>query len=135
MCAARIVLAEDDEELRQLLSTWLGFRYDVTAVSNGEDALAAIAREKPDLAVLDIVMPRINGLGVVERLRSDPATASLPICLITASTRGSDTHDSVWKMAAQTDAFITKPFEPQELMAKVEELLRAAVERRRRERE
>lgn len=128
---ARIVIAEDDDELRQVLATWLGIRYDVTAVDNGADALEAVVRERPDLVVLDIVMPRLNGLEVTERLRADPRTAEIPICMVTASTRNSDTHDSVWRLASDTDAFITKPFEPQQLLAKIEDLLRRAVARRR----
>jgi CheY-like chemotaxis protein len=131
MCAAHIVFAEDDDELRQVLSTWLRMRWDVTAVSNGEDALEAVRAKRPDLLVCDIVMPRMNGLEVVEAIRADEALADLPICMVTASTRDSDTGDSVWKMAANVDAFITKPFEPQELLAKVESLLQAAVKRRR----
>ena len=68
---------------------------------------------------------------LVEKIKANPQCADLPICMITASTKNSDTCDSVWNMAAETDGFITKPFEPQELIAKVECLLQAAVARRR----
>lgn len=129
---ARIVLADDDPELREILTQYLRLRWDVTAVGNGEEALAEIARERPALVVLDIMMPKLDGLSVVEHLRADAATAGIPICMMTASTRNSDTGDAVWKMATGVDAFITKPFEPQALMAKVEELLQAAAARRRR---
>lgn len=128
---ARIVLADDDPELREILVQFLSLRWDVAAVANGEEALAEIARERPALVVLDIMMPKLDGLAVVERLRSDPATADIPICMMTASTRDSDTHDAVWRVATGTDAFVTKPFEPQALMAKVEKLLHDAVQRRR----
>ncbi len=131
MCAARILLAEDNPELRQVLATWIGIRHDVVAVADGEAALEAIEEQRPDIVVCDIVMPRLNGLDLAQRLRENPETADIPICIITGSTRGSDTHDAVWKMASDTDAFITKPFEPQTLLAKIEELLHAAVARRR----
>ena len=132
MCAARILLADDDPELRTLLSCFLNMRWEATAVGDGEQALQEIARERPDVVILDIMMPRMDGLEVVKRLRGDPSTADLPIIMMTASTRESDTHDNVWRMATETDAFISKPFEPPELLAKVEEILLAAVERRRR---
>ncbi len=131
MCAARIVLAEDDAELRQILATWLGIRWDVVAAADGQAAWEAIQEQRPDLIVCDIVMPKMNGLELTERIRSDPELADVPICMVTASTSGSDIGDAVWRMASDTDAFITKPFEPQELMAKVEALLLAAVARRR----
>lgn len=131
MCATRIVLAEDDSELRLILSYWLGMRWDVEAVPNGLEALESIRANKPTMLVCDILMPKMDGLELVTALRGDPETADLPICMITASTQGSDTHDNVWKMASQANAFITKPFEPQELLAKVEELITESVRRRR----
>jgi twitching motility two-component system response regulator PilH len=131
MCAARIVLADDDPELRDLLACFLNMRWNATVVSNGKEALEEIRRERPDVVILDIMMPRMDGLEVVEEMRGDESTADIPIIMMTASTRDSDTHDSVWRMAVGTDVFITKPFEPQELMAKVEEILREQVQRRR----
>ena len=132
---ARILLADDDPELREVLRAWLSIRYDVTVVGDGEAVLAEVERERPDILVCDMVMPRLGGMDVVERIKANPETADLPICMITASTKGSDTYDYVWQMAADTDGFITKPFEPQELMAKIDRILQKVVAKRRAQRE
>jgi putative two-component system response regulator len=112
-----IVVAEDDMATRALLRVVLERAgYEVRQVDNGADALAEIMREPPDVALLDIGMPELDGLEVTRRLRSEPETALLPIILVTARGR---LEDKVAGLDAGASDFITKPFEPAELLARV----------------
>jgi putative two-component system response regulator len=112
-----IVVAEDDMATRALLRVVLERAgYEVRQVDNGADALAEIMREPPDVALLDIGMPELDGLEVTRRLRSEPATALMPIILVTARGR---LEDKVAGLDAGASDFITKPFEPAELLARV----------------
>jgi len=115
--AASIVVAEDDDATRALLRVVLERAgYEVRLVDNGADALAEILREPPDVALLDIGMPAMDGMQVTRKLRSEPATALLPIILVTARGR---LEDKVAGLDAGASDFITKPFEPAELLARV----------------
>jgi putative two-component system response regulator len=112
-----IVVAEDDTATRALLRAVLeraGYR--VRNVDNGADALAEIRREPPDVALLDIGMPEMDGLEVTRTLRAAAETALLPIILVTARGR---LEDKVAGLDAGASDFITKPFEPAELLARV----------------
>jgi putative two-component system response regulator len=112
-----ILVAEDDTATRALLSAVLeraGYRARI--VDNGADALAEILREPPDVALLDIGMPEMDGLEVTRRLRATPETALMPIILVTARGR---LEDKVAGLDAGASDFITKPFEPAELLARV----------------
>jgi len=112
-----IVVAEDDMATRALLRVVLERAgYEVRQVDNGVDALAEIMREPPDVALLDIGMPEMDGLEVTRRLRGEPLTALLPIILVTARGR---LEDKVAGLDAGASDFITKPFEPAELLARV----------------
>ena len=112
-----IVVAEDDAATRALLRVVLERAgYQVRNVDNGADALAEILREPPDVALLDIGMPEMDGLEVTRRLRREATTALLPIILVTARGR---LEDKVAGLDAGASDFITKPFEPAELLARV----------------
>ena len=117
-----IFVAEDDLATRALLRASLERAgYGVTEVDNGADALADIVRRPPDVALLDIGMPGMDGLQVTRALRASPATALLPIILVTARGR---LDDKVAGLDAGASDFITKPFEPAELLARVRANLR-----------
>ncbi len=116
-----IVCADDDEDILSLVSLRLeraGF--EVAAVPDGEAAVAACRERRPDLAVLDVMMPRLTGYEVLERLRADPSLAGLKVILLSARVQESDVTRG---MAAGADAYLPKPFRAQELVAKVQELL------------
>jgi DNA-binding response OmpR family regulator len=97
--------------------------FTVRTASNGQDALKMIARERPDLVVLDIIMPGLDGLEVCRRIRADPYIAKLPILFLTAKGRPNDVAQG---LDAGGDDFLTKPFEVVELPARVRALLRRA---------
>ena len=117
-----ILVAEDDLATRALLRASLERAdYQVRDVDNGASALAEITRCPPDVALLDIGMPEMDGLEVTRVLRRTPATVLLPIILVTARGR---LEDKVAGLDAGASDFITKPFEPAELLARVRANLR-----------
>ncbi len=118
----RILVVEDEQDIAQLVQHYLqkeGFR-SVTAM-NGIEALNKIKEEKPDLIVLDLMLPEMDGLEVCKRVRSVPDTAMLPIIMLTAKAEESDT---IVGLELGADDYVTKPFSPKALVARVKALLR-----------
>jgi len=119
----RILIAEDDRAAREALVRALELEsYVVDAVNDGAQALAAVAEEQPDLLLLDVMMPVIDGLAVCRRLRADGLT--LPILILTART---ETSDRVVGLDAGADDYLPKPYNLEELLARMRALLRRAV--------
>jgi two-component system phosphate regulon response regulator PhoB len=117
-----VLIVEDEENIRELLSYNLQREgYVVTGVEYGEAALAAVQSHPPDLIVLDLMLPGMDGLTVCQRLKGDPATASIPIVMVTA--RGEES-DVVRGLELGADDYITKPFSPRVLSARVRAVLR-----------
>ena len=118
----KILIVEDEQDILQLVKHYLekdGFR-PITAMS-GLDALKKVKEDKPDLVVLDLMLPEMDGLEVCKRLRSVPATAMLPILMLTAKAEESDT---IVGLELGADDYVTKPFSPKALVARVKALLR-----------
>jgi CheY-like chemotaxis protein len=121
MSAPLVLLAEDDEDVRALAELVLRREgYDVAAVADGEAALALAAERTPALAVLDVSMPRLDGLDTARALRERPETASIPIMLLTARVTEADRERG---RAAGVDAQLDKPFSPAVLAERVGALL------------
>jgi two-component system alkaline phosphatase synthesis response regulator PhoP len=118
----KILIVEDEPDILQLVKLYLekeGFR-TATAV-NGAQALKKVKEDKPDLIVLDLMLPEIDGLEVCKRLRSIPDTALLPIIMLTAKAEESDT---VIGLELGADDYVAKPFSPKALVARIKALLR-----------
>jgi DNA-binding response OmpR family regulator len=119
-----IVVADDDDDVRELIEFRLrraGYR--VVAGENGEEALILIRNERPALAVLDIMMPKLDGYEVTRQVREDPDQARMPVLLLTASVReGAATVG----FEAGADDHMRKPFSPQELLTRVRSMLARA---------
>ena len=116
-----ILAADDDDDILQLVVFRLERSgYTVLQAHDGEEALALAAEHRPDLAVLDVMMPKMDGFEVTRRLRSDPATSRMPIIMLTARVQDADVQEG---FDAGADDYLRKPFSPQELRARVQAIL------------
>lgn len=116
------MVVDDQFSHREMISNLLlGSGIDVVEACDGSEALEKIELHCPDLIILDIVMPGINGFEVCRRLRTNPMTQSLPI--IFCSVKGEE-FDRYWGIKQGADAYIAKPFQPRELLGTVKQLLR-----------
>jgi two-component system phosphate regulon response regulator PhoB len=121
MSGELVLLAEDDEDVRALAEFVLRREgYDVAAVADGEAALAVAAERTPDIAVLDVSMPRLDGLDTARALRERPETRSMPIMLLTARVTEADRERG---REAGVDTQLDKPFSPAALAERVKALL------------
>jgi signal transduction histidine kinase len=114
---ARILLADDNTDMREYLKRLLATKYDVEAVADGESALAAMGREKFDLVLSDVMMPKLDGFGLLKALRVDEKTRTIPVILLSAR---AGEESRVEGMGAGADDYLIKPFSARELMARVE---------------
>jgi two-component system cell cycle response regulator DivK len=116
-----ILVVEDQVDNRQILRDLLGNAgYDLVEAENGQEALAAVARQRPDLILMDIQLPVMDGYEATRRLKSDPGTKSIPIIVVTSYALSGDETKA---RAAGCDDYVTKPFSPRQLLAKVREFL------------
>ncbi|KAB8332929.1 response regulator [Scytonema tolypothrichoides VB-61278] len=117
-----VLIVEDSVTQREMITDLLKANgLTVTHASDGIEALEAIQIACPDLVVLDIVMPRMNGYEVCRRLKSNPKTQNLPVVI--CSSKGEQV-DHYWGIKQGADAYIAKPFQPTELVETVKHLLR-----------
>jgi two-component system phosphate regulon response regulator PhoB len=118
----RALVVEDDPDIQELLQLHLsreGFHVEV--VGRGDEALAAIRRHRPDVVILDVMLPDCSGNDICRDLRRGPATASLPILMLTAR---SEEIDRVVGFELGADDYVTKPFSPRELVLRIRAVLR-----------
>jgi CheY-like chemotaxis protein len=115
----RVLVVEDTEQVRALISLMLRRRgYEVIAVDNGQAALSRV-NDGFDVVVMDVGLPGLNGLEVCRRLRAEPATASLPIILLTGRSHREDVRDG---LRAGANDFLTKPFLEADLVSAIKRL-------------
>lgn len=113
----RILVVEDQEDNMQILRDVLvNAEYQVSEAQNGEEALASVAKERPDLILMDIQLPIMDGYEATRRIKADASLRSIPIIAITSYALGSD---EVRARAAGCDDFVPKPYSPRELLAKI----------------
>jgi DNA-binding response OmpR family regulator len=116
-----LLVADDDEDILMLVqATLAGAGYEVVVARDGARALALVRERTPAAAVLDIAMPEVDGLEVLAEIRADPATAGLPVVLLSARAQEADVARG-YELGASK--YIRKPFSPRELRAAVEELV------------
>jgi len=120
--AEKILIVDDDREMVELIELFLGNAgYDTIVAFSGEEALEKTFREKPDLMLLDIMMPKIDGWEVLRRIKNDPEVQDTPVAFITARTQNIDKMIGLSVMKAA--GYITKPFSKQELLTEVKRIL------------
>lgn len=116
------MVVEDSVTQREMICSLLKQNgLQVSIATDGVEALEEVQKKRPDLMVLDIVMPRMNGYELCRRLKSDPKTRN--IAIVMCSSKGEE-FDRYWGMKQGADAYIAKPFQPEELVGTVKQLLR-----------
>ena len=117
-----VLIVEDEEDIRELVSYHLLKEgYQVAGVASGEEALAVVDKQTPDLILLDVMLPGMDGLAVCQRLRSLPRSADVAIMMLTAK---SEEADIVRGLNLGATDYVTKPFSPKVLLARVRAVLR-----------
>ncbi|MBP2239536.1 DNA-binding response OmpR family regulator [Cytobacillus eiseniae] len=114
-----VLIAEDEEDIRNIMTLYLKREYNVLSFANGEEALAGIRETKPDIVLLDILLPGMNGYKICEQLRAEKI--HIPVLFLSAKREQSD---KIRGLELGADDYMTKPFDPGELMARVKALLR-----------
>jgi two-component system, cell cycle response regulator DivK len=116
-----VLYVEDNEYNRKIVRQLLTrTRYRLREAADGEAALGMVREERPDLILMDVQLPRMSGLDVTRALRGDPATADVPIIVVTSFALGGDEQRA---MAAGASAYIAKPYSPRELLALINTFL------------
>ena len=130
--APTVLVVEDNADMVTFLGGLLGSRYRVMTAGDGKEGLEQIRTRRPDLVITDVMMPRMTGFELIERMRADPGMSEIPVIVLTA--RG-EVEDRVEGRATGADAYIAKPFHSGELMAAVRGLLSTARVRRQESRQ
>lgn len=126
--AQRILLVDDDQSIALALRGYLELAgFEVLEAGNGEEALSVARSARPDLLVLDLMLPGIDGFEVTKALRADEGLAGTPILMLTARV---DDVDKILGLELGADDYVTKPFNPREVVARVKALLRRSAARR-----
>jgi two-component system alkaline phosphatase synthesis response regulator PhoP len=128
MSKGKILVVDDEIYIVHILDFSLGMEgYEVVTALDGEQALERVASEKPDLIVLDIMMPKLDGYEVCRAVKANPATKNVPVILLSAKGRN---VDQKMGFDVGADDYITKPFSPRKLVERINQLLGQAVSER-----
>lgn len=121
----KICIVDDEPDIIEILSTVLKTKdYEVSSAANGVLGMELIEQTEPDLAILDLMMPGMSGLEMCKRLRSSEKYRTLPIIVLSAIGKDSGKSEEFWAAGLKSDEFMHKPFEPLDLLGRVEYLLR-----------
>lgn len=122
----KILVVDDENTVTETLKVVLELRgYNIITTDNGKTALDLLHRHKPELLILDLMLPEVDGLALLRHMREDRHIASTPVIIITVVTKGSELADGFWQNALQTEGFLTKPFDPFKLADKADAVLAA----------
>ncbi len=117
----KIVIADDENALRMLIAGTLEIGdYNILEADNGIDALALVKRERPELIILDVMMPGMTGYEVCKHIKTNPDIAETKVMILTAKGQQSD-KEAAWE--AMADFYLSKPFSPMELLKMVDEIM------------
>jgi twitching motility two-component system response regulator PilH len=117
MSMARILVVDDSPTVLNMIADMLvEVGHEVLTATNGEDAVRSAIQEQPNLVLLDVILPKINGYQVCRQLKSTPETGHIPVVLVTRKAKDSDRH---WGMEQGADDYITKPFDANDLLSVV----------------
>jgi two-component system, cell cycle response regulator DivK len=117
----RILVVEDQPDSRQIIRDMVASTdYEITEAENGEEALAAIAKQRPDLILMDIQLPIMDGYTATRLIKTDPDLRSIPIIAVTSYALASEEKKA---RAAGCDDYVTKPFSPRQMLAKIRQYM------------
>src|SRR6201988_1556396 len=117
----RILVVEDQPDSRQIIRDMLATTdYEITEAENGEEALPAIAKQRPDLILMDVQLPIMDGYAATRRIKADPALRAIPVIAVTSYALNGEEQTA---RAAGCDDYVPKPFSPRELLAKIRQHL------------
>ncbi len=117
----RILVVEDQEDNRQIIRDMLAATdYEIAEAEDGEQALAAVAKERPDLILMEIQLPTIDGYEAMRQIRTDPALLSIPIIAVSSYAPSGEEQKA---RAAGCDDFVAKPYSPRQLLAKIRQYM------------
>lgn len=121
----RVLIVDDDESLCDLIALWLKASYEVAIAHDGESALASMRRAKPDIAVLDVMMPRMSGIELASKVRNDPDLRATPLLFMSAYHAILEPHE---REAIRPWGLLSKPFTREQLLARLQSILGSARE-------
>jgi two-component system, cell cycle response regulator DivK len=117
----RILVVEDQADNRQIIRDMLaGTDYEITEVENGEEALAAVAKQQPDLILMDIQLPIMDGYTATRKIKADPDLRSIPIIAVTSYALDGEGQKA---RAAGCDGYVPEPYSPRQLLAKIQQCM------------
>jgi DNA-binding response OmpR family regulator len=123
--AEYILVVDDDRDIAQVIKVTLESKaFEVDIAYDGKQALTSAKKRKPDAIVLDLMMPKMSGIQVLNALKADSNTRDIPVLMLTAATKYSEKPDTYWKEKVGVDDYVSKPFEPMELLSRVENLIK-----------
>lgn len=123
--AEYILVVDDDRDIAQVIKVTLESKaFEVEVAYDGKQALASAKKRKPDAIVLDLMMPKMSGIQVLNALKAEAGTRDIPVIMLTAATKYSEKPDTYWKEKVGVDDYVSKPFEPMELLSRVENLIK-----------
>ncbi len=118
----KVLIVDDETHIVKIIAYKLrGAGYDIASAADGVEALEAVRADRPDLILLDIMMPRMDGYETLEHLKGDPATRDIPVFLLTVKSKEADRQRG-WQLGC--DDYITKPFSPGKLLERIEQALK-----------
>ncbi|MGV8119838.1 MAG: response regulator transcription factor [Candidatus Xenobiia bacterium LiM19] len=122
MAGEKILVAEDEQDIQKVIKITLKFKggFNVSFANNGLEVLDCVKQDRPQLIILDVMMPRMDGYETCRRLKADPDTSSIPVVFLTAKAQEKEIEEGL-KLGAID--YIKKPFEPDEFVAKVKSIL------------
>lgn len=122
---AKILVVDDEEDIAEVIRITLETSgHIVQTACNGVEGLSFVKKIDPDLVILDVMMPKMNGMQVVEMMKGSEATNHIPILMLTAVTKNSLQPDEHWRKKVGVEDFMSKPFEPLELRDRVDKMLK-----------
>jgi len=129
MAKIKVLIAEDSKLQRSVLASIVQARKDfqVLEAENGDTAMAMIEKEKPDIVMLDVEMPGLNGLEICYKMKQNPKLAHIPVMIITATSQKSTKSDEELKVRSRADDYITKPFQSADVYKRLDKLLKESV--------